>query len=58
MLADGPRGAFPRIEAVSSKFDRWTFDRVFEVGLRSLVTGLDESSPRRKKHRRSSRRAG
>lgn len=58
MLADGSRGSFPRIRAVSSKFDRWTFDRVFEVGLRSLVTGLDESSPRRKGYRRSSRRAG
>jgi hypothetical protein len=52
MLADRPRGTFPGIERVASKFDEWSFDRVFETGLQSLVAGLDESAPRRKRYRR------
>ncbi|MGO9837863.1 MAG: TetR/AcrR family transcriptional regulator C-terminal domain-containing protein [Polyangiaceae bacterium] len=51
MLAEAPRGSYPRIAAVSSRFDRWTFDRVFEVGLHSLVSGLHDSGPRRAAHR-------
>jgi TetR/AcrR family tetracycline transcriptional repressor len=51
MIAQLPRGAFPRIDAVSPRFERWTFERVFEVGLRSLVRGLDQSAPRRRRGR-------
>jgi AcrR family transcriptional regulator len=41
LLTTVPRGTYPRIAAAAPKFDRWTFDRVFEIGLHSLVTGLD-----------------
>jgi AcrR family transcriptional regulator len=47
MLAKMPRGSFPRVERVSPRFERWTFDRLFEVGLHALLDGLDESAPRR-----------
>jgi len=56
MLAQMPRGSYPRVAAVSSKFDRWSFDRVFQVGLRSLIAGLEDSVPRRR--HRSPRTSG
>jgi hypothetical protein len=45
------------LTAVSSAFDRWSFDRVFEVGLQSLIGGLAELAPRRRHHASSRRRA-
>jgi AcrR family transcriptional regulator len=53
MLAEMPRASFPRVAAVSSKFDRWNFDDVFEVGLRSLFAGLHGAMPRLNGHRRA-----
>ena len=46
VVAGRPKGSYPLIASVASKFDRWTFDRVFDVGLHSLVTGLDETDRR------------
>lgn len=56
MLATTPRSTYPSLTAVSSAFDRWSFDRVFEVGLQSLIGGLAELAPRRGHHGRSRRR--
>lgn len=47
-------GAFPRVAEASAKFDRWNFERVFEVGLHSLIRGLDRTD-RRRSGRRSRR---
>jgi AcrR family transcriptional regulator len=46
MLATEPRSTYPALTAVSSAFDLWSFDRVFDVGLQSLIGGLAEL-PRR-----------
>jgi AcrR family transcriptional regulator len=39
MVSHAPR-AFPRVAKAATKFDRWRFDRVFDVGLHSLIAGL------------------
>jgi AcrR family transcriptional regulator len=52
ILAEMPRGPYRRVAAVAHKFDAWTFEDVFEVGLRSLLAGLAESAPRRHARRR------
>jgi AcrR family transcriptional regulator len=52
MLADGHGGSHPRVAAVSPAFDAWSYDRVFDVGVRSIIAGIDESAPRRKGYRR------
>ena len=53
MLAKSSRGSYPSIAAVSSKFERWSFDHVFEVGLEALIAGLTDSIPRpQQPHRR------
>lgn len=57
MLATMPRSTYPSLAAVTSAFDRWSFDRMFEVGLHSLIEGLAEAAPRRTHHARSRRRA-
>jgi hypothetical protein len=56
MLADAPRGRYPRIAAAAPKFDRWSFDSVFELGLQSLVAGLSERCARKGDGRRRGRR--
>jgi AcrR family transcriptional regulator len=46
MLDERPAGTYPGVASAAPQFDGWSFDEVFEVGLRSLVTGLAESLPR------------
>jgi AcrR family transcriptional regulator len=55
MLAGAPRSAYPRVASVSAKFDRWSFDGVFEIGLRALIVGLEQRASRRGSHRRYAR---
>lgn len=38
-----PPDAYPRIAAAVSRFDEWSFQGVFELGLRALIAGLEES---------------
>lgn len=52
VLGTMPPGSYARIASVSPKFESWSFDDLFEVGLRSLVKGLTESAPRRPGYRR------
>jgi AcrR family transcriptional regulator len=52
MLANLPRGSYARVAAVAPTFDRWSFEEVFDVGLHSLIAGLDSRAPRRNRHRR------
>jgi AcrR family transcriptional regulator len=50
-----PAGAYPHIAASKSAFDAWGFDRVFDLGLRSLIVGIESSfvhSPTKAKKRR------
>lgn len=53
MLAKTPARTYPRVAAVSPKFDTWSFDNVFELGIRALISGLDERAPRRNHRRRA-----
>jgi hypothetical protein len=48
MLVEMPRRRYPRIAAAAPKFDRWSFDNVFELGLHSLIAGLAERCARQK----------
>ncbi len=41
-----PPRAHPRVLATAPKFGRWTFDGVFELGLQSLLDGLERSCAR------------
>ncbi|HXX66857.1 MAG TPA: TetR/AcrR family transcriptional regulator C-terminal domain-containing protein [Polyangiaceae bacterium] len=52
MLAKTPPRTYPRIAAVSPKFEGWSFDGVFELGMRALIAGLDDRAPRRSSQRR------
>ncbi len=53
MVSAMPHGAYPRIARASRRFDDWSFDRVFEVGLQAILDGLDDSFATRE---RASRR--
>jgi len=46
MLGELPRGLYPRVAAAAPKFDRWSFDRVFDLGLQALIAGLNEHCAR------------
>jgi AcrR family transcriptional regulator len=48
MLVEMPRRRYPGIVAAAPKFDRWSFDNVFELGLHSLIAGLAECCTRQK----------
>jgi AcrR family transcriptional regulator len=54
MVASRPHGArpVPAIEDAMPEFGHWSFDAVFDLGLHSLLAGLDESLPRSVGHRR------
>jgi AcrR family transcriptional regulator len=41
MLPQLPHGAYPKIASVAARFDRWSFDNIFELGLRSLILGIE-----------------
>ncbi len=57
MLPSFPRGTYPGITTAAAKFDRWSFDRVFDVGIRSLIMGIElhrfqpKATPRRRLRR-------
>ncbi len=53
LVAGMPRGAYPGIAAASGEFDSWNFDDTFEIGLHSLVAGLDGTGPGHARFRRS-----
>jgi AcrR family transcriptional regulator len=57
-VARMPVGSYPRIAAVAPRFERWTFDRVFDLGIRSLIHGIDQAMPRRPNRRRAQRASG
>jgi AcrR family transcriptional regulator len=40
MLPAMPAGRFPAVAAIAPSFAAWSFDRVFEVGIESLIAGL------------------
>ena len=40
MLPDLPRGTYSGIAATAATFDRWSFDGVFDEGVRSLIVGI------------------
>jgi AcrR family transcriptional regulator len=51
-----PPGTHRHIASAKSAFDTWSFDRVFDLGLRSLIVGIESSFVRsppkaRKRHR-------
>jgi AcrR family transcriptional regulator len=52
-----PRGAYPQISSAKAAFARWSFDGVFDLGLRSLIAGVETSfvpsHPRARKRRHS-----
>jgi AcrR family transcriptional regulator len=52
LSASGP--AFPNVEAATALLDRWSFDRVFETGLRALVAGLHPGANKSPSPRRTS----
>jgi hypothetical protein len=52
LLAEMPRGRYPRIAAVAPKFDRWSFENVFDLGLHALVTGLADQCARQRSGKR------
>jgi AcrR family transcriptional regulator len=43
VIAHLPRGVYPQITSAKAVFQRWSFDRVFDLGLRSLITGVEAS---------------
>lgn len=55
ILAEMPHGRYPRIAAAAPKFDRWSFESVFELGLDSLVRGLAERCARQRNGTRRAR---
>jgi hypothetical protein len=59
MLSRIPRGTYPAIAGTAAKFERWSFDRVFDMGVRSLIVGieLDGLGPRATTRRRLRRTA-
>lgn len=42
------RGLFSQITSASSMFARWSFDDVFDAGLRSLIAGIEHDGARRR----------
>jgi len=53
MVPKLPAGAFPGVDAALPVFGVWSFDAVFELGLRSLIKGLEASRatpPRAERH--------
>ena len=52
LVAEMPRARFPRIAAAASKFDDWSFERVFDLELHSLVSGLAERCARQRSRKR------
>jgi hypothetical protein len=36
-----PPEATPRVASAEAHFEHWSFDRVFDVGLRSLLLGIE-----------------
>ncbi len=55
LLAEMPRGRYPRIASASAKFDRWSFENVFDLSLDSLVTGLADWCARQRSGTRRAR---
>jgi AcrR family transcriptional regulator len=51
------RGVYPHVVSAQTAFERWSFDEVFDLGLRSLISGIEASfvpsRPRVKRRRRS-----
>jgi len=41
-----PPGAYRHIASSKSAFESWSFDRVFDLGLRSLIAGIESSFQR------------
>jgi AcrR family transcriptional regulator len=51
-----PHGIYPHIASAKPAFERWSFDRVFDLGLRSLIGGIEASFvPSHPRARRRSR---
>jgi TetR/AcrR family transcriptional regulator, tetracycline repressor protein len=48
MVHEFPAGRYPRVAVASQHFDRWTFDAVFELQLRSMLVGLESGARRRR----------
>jgi AcrR family transcriptional regulator len=48
LVAGASPAKWPRVAAASDTFDAWSFDAVFEQGLRALVAGIEQTprSPR------------
>jgi hypothetical protein len=48
MLPRLPRGLYPRLRRTASAIDRWSFETIFDVGLRALLAGIElHAGPRR-----------
>lgn len=49
MLPRLPRGTYPRLRRTASAIDRWSFETIFDVGLRALLAGIElhGAEPRR-----------
>jgi AcrR family transcriptional regulator len=45
MVPKLPAGAFPGVVATAPTFGVWSFDAVFELGIRSLLDGLEAKRP-------------
>ena len=48
LLPTFDRGMFTQITTASALFPRWSFDDVFDAGLRSLITGIEHDGARRR----------
>jgi AcrR family transcriptional regulator len=47
MVSDLPADRYPGVAIASEHFDRWTFDSVFELELRSMLAGLESGARHR-----------
>jgi AcrR family transcriptional regulator len=47
VLGGLPNRTYPRIAKMVPRFERWSFDRVFDLGLHSLIAGVEERGDRR-----------
>ena len=45
MLPRLPRGMYPRLTRAASTIDRWSFETIFDVGLRALLAGIELHGP-------------
>jgi AcrR family transcriptional regulator len=50
------RATYPHIAAAAPIFDRWSFDNVFDLGLSSLVAGIETHGTRRRRATKSAPR--